>query len=163
MPVAHFGAIPMLVRGQSSTAVSSRLGRQAEPFSSARQSISMILRRETEFPDKPHSAGWHPNVCLSLRCCGRGLPSGLSGFVERRSVLSRTSKSRSEDLRCRRSSPSRTSGCSKSSRAECGTARGAGASDRDVRGARHHQPLADRRAAGARCHCRERGAGLWDR
>ena len=26
-----------------------------------------------------------------------------------------------------------------------------------------HQPLADRRAAGARCHRRERGAGLWDR
>ena len=42
-------------------------------------------------------------------------------------------------------------------------ARGAGASDRDGRGARHHQPLAHGRAAGARCHRRERRAGLWDR
>ena len=46
--------------------------------------------------------------------------------------------------------------------AQRGTARGAGASDGDVRGARHHQPVADRRAAGARCHRRERGKGLWD-
>ncbi len=36
-----------------------------------------------------------------------------------------------------------------------------GASDCHGRGARHHQPLADRRAAGARCHRRERGEGLW--
>ena len=42
-------------------------------------------------------------------------------------------------------------------------ARGAGASDGDVRGARHHQPLADGRAAGARRHRRERRAGLRDR
>ena len=47
--------------------------------------------------------------------------------------------------------------------AQRGIARGAGASDGNVRGARHHQPLADRRAAGARRHRRERGAGLWDR
>ena len=47
-------------------------------------------------------------------------------------------------------------------RAQCGTARGAGASDCNIRGARHHQPLADGRAAGARCHRRERRAGLWD-
>ncbi len=37
-----------------------------------------------------------------------------------------------------------------------------GASDRNVRGARHHQPLADGRAAGPRCHRRERRAGLRD-
>ena len=43
------------------------------------------------------------------------------------------------------------------------TARSAGASDGNVRGARHHQPFADGRAAGARCYRRERGAGLWDR
>ena len=42
-------------------------------------------------------------------------------------------------------------------------ARGAGASDGNVRGARHHQPLADGRAAGARRDRRERRAGLWDR
>ena len=42
------------------------------------------------------------------------------------------------------------------------TARSAGASDGDGRGARHHQPLAHRRAAGARRHRRERGEGLWD-
>ena len=41
-------------------------------------------------------------------------------------------------------------------------ARGAGASDGNGRGARHHQPLADGRAAGARRHRRERRAGLWD-
>ena len=46
--------------------------------------------------------------------------------------------------------------------AQCGTARGAGASDGNCRGARHHQPLADRRAAGARRHRRKRGSGLWD-
>ena len=42
-------------------------------------------------------------------------------------------------------------------------ARGPGASDGNGRGARHHQPLADGRAAGARRHRRERGPGLWDR
>ena len=31
-----------------------------------------------------------------------------------------------------------------------------------VRGARHHQPLADGRAAGPRRHRRERRQGLWD-
>ncbi len=46
---------------------------------------------------------------------------------------------------------------------QCRIARGAGTSDGDRRGARHHQPLAHRRAAGARCHCRERREGLWDR
>ena len=45
----------------------------------------------------------------------------------------------------------------------CRIARGPGASDRNGRGARHHQPLADRRAARARRHRRERGPGLWDR
>ena len=48
-------------------------------------------------------------------------------------------------------------------RSASGIARGPGASDGDGRGARHHQPLADGRAAGARRHRRERGAGLWDR
>ena len=40
--------------------------------------------------------------------------------------------------------------------------RGPGASDGNGRGARHHQPLAHRRAAGARRHRRERRKGLWD-
>ena len=48
-------------------------------------------------------------------------------------------------------------------RAQRGVARGAGASDGDIRGARHHQPLADGRAAGARRHRRERREGLRDR
>ena len=47
--------------------------------------------------------------------------------------------------------------------AQCRIARGPGASDGNGRGARHHQPLADGRAAGARRHRRERGTGLWDR
>ena len=47
-------------------------------------------------------------------------------------------------------------------RAQCGITRGAGASDGDGRGARHHQPLADGRAAGPRRHCRERRPGLRD-
>ena len=47
-------------------------------------------------------------------------------------------------------------------RAQRGVARGPGASDRDGRGARHHQPLAHGRAAGARRHRRERRAGLRD-
>ena len=42
-------------------------------------------------------------------------------------------------------------------------ARGAGASDRNGRGARHHQPVADGRAAGARRHRRECRESLWDR
>ena len=40
---------------------------------------------------------------------------------------------------------------------------GAGASDGNRRGARHHQPLADGRAAGPRRHRRERRPGLWNR
>ena len=39
-------------------------------------------------------------------------------------------------------------------------ARGVGTSDSNGRGARHHQPFADRRTAGARCDRRERGTGL---
>ena len=48
-------------------------------------------------------------------------------------------------------------------RAQCGLTRGVGASDGNGRGARHHQPFADGRAAGARRHRRERRPGLWDR
>ena len=48
-------------------------------------------------------------------------------------------------------------------RAQFRIARGAGASDGNLRSARHHQPVADGRAAGAGCHCRERGAGLRNR
>ena len=45
-------------------------------------------------------------------------------------------------------------------RAQCRIARSAGASDGNGRGARHHQPLAHRRAAGSRRYRRERGTGL---
>ena len=48
-------------------------------------------------------------------------------------------------------------------RAQRRIARGPGASDGNGRGARHHQPLADGRAAGPRRHRRERRTGLWDR
>ena len=47
-------------------------------------------------------------------------------------------------------------------RAQRRIARGPGASDRNSRGARYHQPVAHGRAAGARRHRRERRAGLWD-
>ena len=53
--------------------------------------------------------------------------------------------------------------CSRNSGAQRGIARGTGASDGDGRGARHHQPLADGRAAGSRRDRRERRPGLWDR
>ena len=46
-------------------------------------------------------------------------------------------------------------------RAQRRVARGTGASDGNLRSARHHQPLADRRAACPRRHRRERGASLW--
>ena len=42
------------------------------------------------------------------------------------------------------------------------TPRGFGASDGNIRSARHHQSLAHRRAAGAGRDCRERRAGLWN-
>jgi GAF domain-containing protein len=38
-----------------------------------------------------------------------------------------------------------------------------GASDGDVRGAWHYQPLADGRPAGSRCYCRECGTRLRNR
>ena len=41
-------------------------------------------------------------------------------------------------------------------------ARGAGASNSHGGGARHHQPLTDGRAAGARRHRRKRRSGLWN-
>ena len=63
----------------------------------------------------------------------------------------------------KRSSLSRTCGCLRNCRTQLRIARGAGASDRNGRGARHHQPLAHGRAAGARRHRRKRRAGLWDR
>ena len=45
----------------------------------------------------------------------------------------------------------------------CRIARGPGASDRNGRGPRHHQPLAHGRAARARRHRRERGPSLRNR
>ena len=44
-------------------------------------------------------------------------------------------------------------------RAQCRVAGSSRASDGNCRGARHHQPVADRRAASARRHRRKRGAG----
>ena len=46
--------------------------------------------------------------------------------------------------------------------AQRGIARGLGASDRNRRGPRYHQPLAHRRAADTRRDCGERGPGLRD-
>ena len=83
--------------------------------------------------------------------------------TEVRSFLRKTDQRCWKPSRIRRSLPSRTCGCSRNSGAQRGVARGAGASDCNIRGARHHQPLADGRAAGARRHRRERCTGLWDR
>ena len=86
------------------------------------------------------------------------------GYTDRRDPDSPTEVRRSPRSRSnfskpsptRPSSPSKTCGCSRNSGAQRRIARGPGASDGNGRGARHHQPLADGRAAGPRRHRRER-------
>ena len=97
------------------------------------------------------------------RSCARAILSGSSSFVVRRFDPSRTSRS----LCSRLSPPGRDrhrerAAVQRNPGAQRGIARGPGASDRNGRGARHHQPVADGRAAGPRRHRRERGPGLWD-
>ena len=80
------------------------------------------------------------------RCFGKGAIGVISSAV-RRSVRSQINRSHClKLLPIKRSSPSRTCGCSKNPGAQRRIARGSGASDRNRRGARHHQPLAHGRA-----------------
>ena len=77
-------------------------------------------------------------------------------FTDKQIALLKTFADSGRDRHRERAAVQRTAG------AQRRIARGPGASDGDGRGARHHQPLAHGRAAGARRHRRERRAGLWD-
>ena len=133
----------------------------------ADRSTSMILRAraETDYPRSELSrAAWRSHDACHAAAARRRCRSERSRFVGRRFSPSPTSRSR-----CSKPSPTQAVIAIENvrlvqgtRRAQRGVARGAGASDGDGRGARHHQPLADGRAAGARRHRRERGAGLRD-
>ena len=128
-------------------------------------SMTSLSEVEAEFPD----ARDFSEVVMSDRLATPLLREGIADRGDSyspyggSSLLGETNRA-SENLR--RPSGDRhreRPACSRNSGAQRGIARGAGASDGNVRGARHHQPLADRRAAGARRHRRERGPGLWNR
>ena len=96
-------------------------------------------------------------------CTRRELRSGLilSPYEVRPFTESRSAAQKR--LPTKRLSRSRTSGCSKNCRNAMQNCARPGASDRNGRSARHHQPLAHGCAAGPRRHRRERRKGLWDR
>ena len=101
---------------------------------------------------------------LVRRCCAKARRSGRSRSVGWKSVRLQKTDRAARDLcepggyRYReRAAVQRIAGTQRR------IARSPGASDGNSRGARYHQPLAHGRAAGSRCHRRERGAGLSDR
>ena len=120
---------------------------------------------ETEYPDAQAMSmvsGFGPR--WPSRLLREGTPIGVIYHSAHGSsaIYRKTDRTTQKPSQIRPSSQSRSPAVQGIAGAQCRTARGAGASDRNGRGARHHQPLADRRAAGARCHRRERRAGLWD-
>ena len=166
--VTCFGSWPIMGqfhRAEIRSTLVSRGMVQAELLSIGKRSMSMTLRRKSnEFPEsKFYKSVLASRTILATPMLREGTPIGVIIIRRRKSVRFRKNKSLCSRLSpIRRSSPSRTCGCSKSCKTQRRIARGARAPDCDVRGARHHQPLADRRAAGARRYRRECRPGLWD-
>ena len=121
---------------------------------------------ETEFPESKtlRQTQSATRTMLATPLLREGVPIGAIGirrlevkpFSEKQITLLKTFADQAviaiENVRLFKELQSATQNCAKP-----------GASDGDRRGARHHQPLADGRAAGARRHRRERRAGLRDR
>ena len=123
-------------------------------------------RSETEFPEglSFQKRGWTSHHTGHAVAARRNSHRDYHDSPDRSSTFPRKADHTTQrPSPTRPSSPSRTCGLFQElRRAQRRIARGPGASDGNGRGARHHQPLADGRAAGARRHRRERGAGLWD-
>ena len=135
---------------------------ETRPITRGSSSGRAILDRETFIlHDTQNEPGLDPAlIANSVRL---GIRTALSVPLLREGVsIGAISRSNFSRLSPTSVSPSRTCAVQESG-AQRRVARGAGASDGDGRGARHHQPLADGRAAGPRRHRRERRAGLWDR
>ena len=125
-----------------------------------------LLRGAIEFPDvRRHLADTAVGPFSPRHCSREGIPIGAITYPPHRSsAVYRQTDRAAQNLR-------RPGGHRDRERApvqgiagaQRRIARGPGASDGDGRGARHHQPLADGRAAGPRRHRRERRPGLRNR
>ena len=160
----HYGSIPIACERQDPIEPADRLAGRA--ILDRKRSTSMILQAKLrdEFPEAKASQQLsgirHCLVTPLLReGCHRGdhhPPNGGSSLLPKnRSTLLETFADQAviaiENVRCSKNCRSAMRNCARP-----------GASDGNGRGARHHQPLAHGRAAGARRHRRERRAGLWD-
>ena len=139
----------------------------AEPLSTGKRSTSMTLRQQLK-PNfrsaKARDERYGVRTVLATPLLREGVPIGAI-MIRRHGgpSLHRQADRTSQNLR--RSGGDRhreRAAVQGNPGAQRRIARGPGASDGNGRGARHHQPLADGRAAGPRRHRRERGAGLWD-
>jgi GAF domain-containing protein len=118
---------------------------------------------ETEFPEsrtaqqRLRSSDNSRNAAAAGRCssgCDRASPHGGAPFHRAADQAPRNLRQSGRDRHRKCATVQRDPSTQR------GTARGAGASDGNRRGARHHQPIAYRRAARARRHRRERRPGL---
>ena len=151
--VAHFGTIPASVAAEIPI---DRNSSTAEPWSIGETiHVHDVLETQIEFPEASTEASltgfepcWH--TVVACRCPDRGDPDSPHG---RTSFHGQTNRAAQNFRRSGRHCHRERAIVQRNPGAQCGVARGAGASDGDLRGARHHQPLAHRRAAGARRHC----------
>ena len=137
-----------------------------ELLSSGKQFTSMTSRRSrSEFPEQQSSQQRRQShyTCYAVAARRHSDRSDCDSPHGGSSVYGKADRSTQNLRRSSRHRHRERAVVQRIPGAQRGIARGAGASDGDVRGARHHQPLADGRAAGARRHRRERRAGLWDR
>ena len=165
--VASYGSMPIAYDIGDERSYQPRPCRWPSDASTGKRSTSMTLRRSLRlsFPESRSCRNAWRSHHSSYAATARGRrdrfdhdsPHGSSSVHRQADRASQNLRRPGGDRHRERAAVQRDSG------AQRGIARGAGASDGDGRGARHHQPLADGRAAGARRHRRERGAGLRDR
>ena len=136
------------------------IGSRSSRDRSTKRSTFMIFWRGvgTEFPEAYASQATGARTVLATPLLREGVAIGVIHDSPHRSPSVHRQTDRSPQNLCRPSGHRHRERAAVQgiAGAQRRIARGPGASDGDSRGARHHQPLADRRAAGARRHRRER-------